>query len=104
MVAKRRGSYRKSEMAVSGQIDDVIVVHGTKQRRSALFPVRHQFGKTAGVHDRSGDDVRPDLLPFFEDRDRRVFHQLPQVISGSQARGSAPNDQNVNLKLVSFGH
>ena len=38
---------------------------------SALFlPVRHQFVETTGVHDGAGDDVCPNLLTFFENRNR----------------------------------
>ena len=73
MILERRGNDRQTEFAVLREEQDVIFFDGIFNRTALLFPVGHQIIDAAGVHDGARNDMRADLFPFFENRDRKIL-------------------------------
>ncbi len=69
------------------------------QRRAHRLPVREQFGQRAGVHDGTGQNVRPRLGTFFQHADRDLapglLRQLLEMDGRSQSARARPDDDDV---------
>ena len=91
------------------QKEHVIFIDGVFDGSALLLPVRHQFVDAAGIHDGARNDVRSDLLALFEHGDRdvlliRLVEELAQVVSRSQAGGTAANDKEIDFEGFPFRH
>ena len=70
MISKRRRNNRQAELMILRKKNDLILLDRIFDWSALFLPVRHQFVETTGVHDGAGDDVCPNLLTFFENRNR----------------------------------
>src|SRR6266850_1273718 len=73
VILKRRRDNRQIEFAIPGKKKNVVLLHRAFNWPTFLFPVRHEFVNAVRIHDRSGDNVRSNLLAFFENGDGKVF-------------------------------
>src|SRR5262245_28366299 len=89
---------------MSGQENNVIFVNALLYRRALLLPVRHQFIDPPRVHDSAGNDMRSNLFSFFENRNRQVLVQLPQLVGCSEPGRTATDDQDIDFEGVTLGH
>ena len=72
--------------------------------RAFLFPVGHQFVDATRIHNRARNNVRADLLPFFENGDGQIRIELAKLVSSGEAGRASADNKDVNFQTVTLRH
>ena len=82
----------------------MIFIDGLFDRRAFLFPIRHQLVDAARIHDGARNNVRADLLPFFENGDGQIRIELAKPISSGEAGRASADNKDIDFQTFTLRH
>ncbi len=93
-------------VGVVHQVVDVVFGHRVVERRAAFLPIGEELVQRRRLEDGPGEDVGADFRAFLHQAHRQLaavmLGELHQAARGRQARGTAADDDDVELHGFSF--